>query len=174
MPNARVAELVDARDLKSLGPKGCASSILAPGTIPANQTRSIPLPGPRRIQYPAALTSLYQLSLIWHQNAVIKHNYNLIMHKLIDKILKKVYISRIYECFTYHELLNSCTTIAVPVFSKTLAATRMWKRILLGMRKQPKEVPVELQVILKLFPLMVAVFLGFAVVGLFLVKAFRS
>ncbi len=29
---ARMAELVDARDLKSLGPCDCASSILAPGT----------------------------------------------------------------------------------------------------------------------------------------------
>ena len=29
---ARMAELVDARDLKSLGTCGCASSILAPGT----------------------------------------------------------------------------------------------------------------------------------------------
>jgi hypothetical protein len=30
---AWVAELVDARDLKSLGPSGCAGSIPAPGTI---------------------------------------------------------------------------------------------------------------------------------------------
>ena len=29
---AWVAELVDARDLKSLGPQGCAGSIPAPGT----------------------------------------------------------------------------------------------------------------------------------------------
>ncbi len=28
-----MAELVDARDLKSLGPSGCAGSIPAPGTI---------------------------------------------------------------------------------------------------------------------------------------------
>jgi hypothetical protein len=32
---AWVAELVDARDLKSLGPSGCAGSIPAPGTITA-------------------------------------------------------------------------------------------------------------------------------------------
>jgi hypothetical protein len=30
--HAWVAELVDARDLKSLGPSGCAGSIPAPGT----------------------------------------------------------------------------------------------------------------------------------------------
>ena len=30
-----MAELVDARDLKSLGPSGCAGSIPAPGTITA-------------------------------------------------------------------------------------------------------------------------------------------
>ena len=34
--NAWVAELVDARDLKSLGPSGCAGSIPAPGTNKIN------------------------------------------------------------------------------------------------------------------------------------------
>ena len=32
MNNAWMAELVDARDLKSLGPCGCAGSTPAPGT----------------------------------------------------------------------------------------------------------------------------------------------
>ena len=41
--NAWVAELVDARDLKSLGPSGCAGSIPAPGTnIIKRANREIP------------------------------------------------------------------------------------------------------------------------------------
>ena len=36
--HAWVAELVDARDLKSLGPCGCAGSIPAPGTITTHNT----------------------------------------------------------------------------------------------------------------------------------------
>ena len=41
---ARVAELVDARDLKSLGAKLCTSSILVPGTNKIKGLRSKTLP----------------------------------------------------------------------------------------------------------------------------------
>ena len=43
MMHAWVAELVDARDLKSLGPCGCASSILAPGTMKINGLQELNL-----------------------------------------------------------------------------------------------------------------------------------
>ena len=39
--NAWVAELVDARDLKSLGPSGCAGSIPAPGINKINKLGDI-------------------------------------------------------------------------------------------------------------------------------------